>query len=374
MLKLTILNKPKELLLKCKTKFPDVILANLQEKEVTPSKEIQEVIADKPYDGLSKVIVDKIPEEYIIPVGIKEIETNGNYDVREYANASVNVEPVLQEKTVTPSKNMQEVVADDSYYGLSKVIVNGDENLIADNIKQGTTIFGVNGTMAGAWDTSQIRITNYMFRGNKTMTEAPYFNTENVTEMTGMFSDDTNLEIVPNYNTSNVITFNSMHNSNYKLKEIPHYDTGKCTNFYSMFQYCYNITVVPELDTSNGKTFGYFLNGCQKVTTIPLLDFSKATQIDYCFQSCSSLVDLGGFKNLGQAYFTAQPSNYSYYKLNLSASTKLTHDSLMNVINNLYDIATAGVKTQQLVLGSTNLAKLTAEEINVAVLKGWSVS
>ena len=308
------------------------------------------------------------------PSGTIDITSNGNYDVREYANASVNVEPVLQEKTVTPSKNMQEVVADDSYYGLSKVIVNGDENLIADNIKQGTTIFGVNGTMAGAWDTSQIRKTTSMFSGNTTMTEAPYFDTENVTNMGTMFYDNKNLEIVPNYNTSKVTSFSYMHYNNNKLKEIPHYDTGKSTNFYGMFQYCYKITVVPEFDTSNGETFSFFLNGCQNVTTIPLLDFSKATQIDNCFSSCSSLVDLGGFKNLGQAYLTTQPSNYNYYKLDLSASTKLTHDSLMNVINNLYDIATAGVKTQQLVLGSTNISKLSASELEICTQKGWSAS
>ena len=313
-------------------------------------------------------------ETGLTPSGTIDITSNGNYDVREYANVEVNVEPVLQEKTVTPSKNMQEVVADDSYCGLSKVIVNGDENLIPDNIKQGTTIFGVNGTMAGAWDTSQMRRTNYMFTGNTTMTEAPYFNTENVTQMISMFNDNKNLEIVPKYNTSKVTTFSSMHRNNNKLKEIPHYDTGKCSNFWGMFQYCYEITVIPEFDTSNGVTFSFFLGGCQNVTTIPLLDFSKATQIDYCFQSCSSLVDLGGFKNLGQAYLTTQSSNYNYYKLNLSDSKKITHDSLMNVINNLYDIKTAGVQTQQLVLGSTNISKLSAEEISICTSKGWSVS
>ena len=46
----------------------------------------------------------------------------------------------------------------------------------------------------------------------------------------------------------------------------------------------------------------------------------------------------------------------------------------MNVINNLYDIAAKGVKTQQLVLGSTNLKKLKAEEIQIATDKGFSVS
>ena len=46
----------------------------------------------------------------------------------------------------------------------------------------------------------------------------------------------------------------------------------------------------------------------------------------------------------------------------------------MNAINDLYDIASAGVQPQKLVLGSTNLAKLTAEEIAIATNKGWTGS
>jgi hypothetical protein len=67
--------------------------------------------------------------------------------------------------------------------------------------------------------------------------------------------------------------------------------------------------------------------------------------------------------------------------LNLSTCTALTHDSLINVINGLYDlnltydVANGGtLYTQTLNLGSTNKAKLTAEEIAIATAKGWTVS
>ena len=46
----------------------------------------------------------------------------------------------------------------------------------------------------------------------------------------------------------------------------------------------------------------------------------------------------------------------------------------MNIINGLYDIATKGCNTQSLTIGSTNVAKLTAEEIAIATNKGWTVS
>ena len=89
---------------------------------------------------------------------------------------------------------------------------------------------------------------------------------------------------------------------------------------------------------------------------------------------CSSLEIVGGFENLGKAYDPTYGANVLSYSLDLSYSKKLTHESLMNVINNLYDIAAKGVKTQKLVLGSTNLAKLTAEEIQICTERGWPVS
>ena len=54
--------------------------------------------------------------------------------------------PILQEKAVMPSTVTQSITADNGYDGLSKVTVNGDADLIANNIKSGTNIFGVIGT------------------------------------------------------------------------------------------------------------------------------------------------------------------------------------------------------------------------------------
>ena len=96
------------------------------------------------------------------------------------------------------------------------------------------------------------------------------------------------------------------------------------------------------------------------------------------FTNCNSLTTLGGLLNLGQAYDTSKSANYSNYKLDLSKSTALTEQSLINVLTNLYDIKTKGCKAQQVILGSTNLAKLVSEEgqqaLSSATEKGWTLS
>ena len=139
------------------------------------------------------------------------------------------------------------------------------------------------------------------------------------------------------------------YSSNY-LKYVQGFDTSNVTSMYSMFQYC------------------------QSLVTVPKLNASKVVVIANIFGNCSNLTNLGGLENLGQAYDTTKSANYSSYTLDLSGSNKLTHDSLMNVINNLYDIKSKGCNPQSLVLGSTNLAKLSSEEVAIATEKGWNVS
>lgn len=55
--------------------------------------------------------------------------------------------PDLQSKTVTPTKNAQIVTPDEEYDGLDKVTVNGDGNLLPENIKSEVKIFGVYGSL-----------------------------------------------------------------------------------------------------------------------------------------------------------------------------------------------------------------------------------
>ena len=125
----------------------------LQEKSVTPTKSVQVIEPDSGYDGLSRVNMGAIPDEYLVPSGTLTVTKNGEYDVTEKAGVVVEVpetEPVLQSKTVSPSTSVQTVTPDTGYDGLSQVTVKGDANLKAENIKSGVSIFGVAGSYEGS--------------------------------------------------------------------------------------------------------------------------------------------------------------------------------------------------------------------------------
>lgn len=95
----------------------------LQDKVITPTKASQEISADNSYYGLSSVTVNPIPDEYIIPADTTRLTGNGTYDVAAFAKATVDVQPDLQNKTVTPTKASQSITASSGYYGLKRVTV-----------------------------------------------------------------------------------------------------------------------------------------------------------------------------------------------------------------------------------------------------------
>ena len=184
------------------------------------------------------------------------------------------------------------------------------------------------------WDSEQVLMNR--FRNDKNLVFCPLVDTSKANNMTAMFSSCVNLMQVPLLDTSNVVHFDEM--------------------FYN----CSSLTTVPQFNTSSLYSAQLMFAGCSKLVSVPLLDFTNAKELRSMLLACSELAELGGFSNLSVS-------------LDLSSSRKLTADSIMNVINEAKDLSETG-GTATLTLGSTNIEKLTEEQIAIASFKGWTLA
>jgi hypothetical protein len=173
------------------------------------------------------------------------------------------------------------------------------------------------------------------------------------------FRNDKNLVFCPLVDTSKANNMQAMFSNCANLIQVPLLDTSNVVHFDDMFYNCYNLVTVPLFDTTNLYSAGLMFGGCSKLVSVPLLDFTNAKELRNILLGCSELVELGGFSNLSVS-------------LDLSSSRKLTTESILNVINQAADLSETGGAT--LTLGSTNVTKLTEDQIAIASSKGWTLA
>ena len=224
-----------------------------------------------------------------------------------------------------------------------------------------------------------------MFSNCSSITTIPQIDTSKGTDFHEMFSYCRNITTIPLIDTSNGTNFSSMFSWCTSLTTIPKIDTRNGIYFRNTFYYCNSLTTIPKIDTSNGTFFTYMFYNCTRLTTIPKIDTSNGTYFDYMFYKCTSLTTIpelnaskntsfdNTFNNCTKLQNITFVGTINANGLNLSYSTKLTHDSLMSLINALADKSGDTSTTWKVTIGSTNKAKLTAEELEIATMKGWSI-
>lgn len=190
----------------------------------------------------------------------------------------------------------------------------------------------------------------------------------------------------------------------YVLKELDltNMNTSNVTTMYSMFDSCRDLTVIKGLgdfDVSNVTTMYNMFSGCDSLTRLDLSKWNpkNLTNMYQCFWDMANLSYLdisswdlsnitngsnfiGGYSTMSNLTDVKFGKNW---KLNLTANMfnrcpNLTVESLLSIIDGLYDFVgndetpTSSQGTCQ--FGTTNLNKLTADQIAVATNKGWTLT
>ena len=245
---------------------------------------------------------------------------------------------------------------------------------------------------------------SFLFK-NASMEVAPMFNTENVTSMIEMFSNCSNLISVPLYNTINVENVHLMFYNCVKLNTIPLFNTSNVTSMYGMFSGCKELNSVPMLDSSNVTTVQEMFKNCTNLISIPSLNVKKVTNMCDMFYNCKSLksvsLDTSNVVNMRDMFYNCQSlksvsldtknvtvmsdlfkgcvnltklrfnPDAGYIKdFSISDCIKMTSEDLVAMFESL----PTPKASRTITLGSVLLGKLSEEQKQIAINKGYVLS
>lgn len=298
----------------------------------------------------------------IFPSGNLSITENGDYNVESFVSTSVNVP-----QGVFPSGNLN-ITENGNYevagYESASVSVQGGGGSIdlTTGIRFGKSLFSSLPTFVQNANWSECTSSVEMFVECKNLVSMSYVDTSNVTLFSSMFADCTHLASVPLLNTSKGREFNVMFRACKNIVNIPAFDLGSATRLDYMFYDCISLVSVPSLDTSNVGNVNSMFYGCTSLQSIEKLNFSKiysALSVAGFVKNCSALENVGGFTGLK-------------YSISLANSPNLTRQSVINILTEAADLTGKGAAT--LTLHADAKARLTQAEYDLAASKNWTIA
>lgn len=349
----------------------------------------------------------------------KGVEVAADATTKVIMESIENIEPRLEELNAKPDVLDKVYVPSTNVDGFSSVNIEAvdatiDENITPENIKEGVTILGVEGTHAGGGggenDLDKLlkdELTSYRIPdGVKKLRASLFENNVNLANVDlnevyniGKYTfQNAGIKTMYFNNTGNTLILGQYAFQNCDVLETVEFEEGLNGNFgsnafygcnllktvlnlpsisSSMFYGCISLENVTFSDKITKITSSGF-SGCKALKNV-VLNSTITTIENSAFQSCEGLTQFTisnpsctmttssftGCKGITD-FIVAEGHNQNLY---LDAMTALTHDSLVALINNLGTVSSLALK-----IGSTNIAKLTAEEIAVATNKGWTVS
>ena len=214
---------------------------------------------------------------------------------------------------------------------------------------------------------------SFMFDSCISLVEAPEIDTILTTDMTAMYQNCESLEKVPSYNIDVCASLSNMFTSCHNLVEVGDFTTysgGEASELLTvcdMFYGCSSLVQAPNIPTKNVEDFDGMFWNCSALETVPEYDFSNANSVVNIFNGCYNLTNFGGFKNIK----INLPDNCG-----LVQCWKLSYETLINIINGLYNFRANGdnTTTRTIKLNYMVISKLTEDDIAMATSKGWVIT
>lgn len=180
-----------------------------------------------------------------------------------------------------------------------------------------------------------------------------------VTNCINMFNGCSSLQSVTLPSLPSVTNCLNMFYRCYSLQSVTLPSLSSATNCGSMFMLCSKLQSL-RIDFPNCKDLSQLLYACRALHTVEIVDMRNATNLGNAFYLCQSLQNVTCVEELPKC------------AISFSSSSKLTLDSVTNIITHLPDLS--GEDSKTLTLHATTKSLLTEALIAEATNKNWIIA